>query len=233
MFALPYAGGSASIYRDWISELKPEIEVCPIEYPGHASRFCDPYYSSIEAAAEEISETILRKNPSDYVIYGHSMGALIALETAFVLEKKTDILPKAVIVAASRPPHMRNKGINLRELSKEELLQTIVSRGQFEPEILECEELMEMIADILYADVQMFTRYTRSYEERKIHVPLLALFGEEDEETPQEDMQEWQKYTEQDFSLQVFRGNHFFAFNNHTEFVSYLRKYLKEGEKKK
>jgi len=80
MFALPYAGGSASIYNDWVSELKPSINVYPIEYAGHGSRFCEDFYLSIEDAAEDISEMIKSQQEDDYVIYGHSMGCLVALE---------------------------------------------------------------------------------------------------------------------------------------------------------
>lgn len=226
MFALPYAGGSESIYRDWISRMKPGIDVCPIEYAGHASRFCESFFSSIEEAAEDISQTVQKQQNKDYVIYGHSMGCLVALETAFVLEKKNAVLPKAIIVAGTRPPHLYNKGMQLGALSKDELMREIVSRGQFESEILECEELLEMISDIMYADVQMFTKYRRSYESGKINVPLLALAGDEDEETPPEDMREWQKYTNCAFDFHMCKGNHFFAFNSNEEFAAYLQRYV-------
>lgn len=226
MFALPYAGGSASIYSDWESKFKPDVELCPIEYAGHASRFCDPFYTSIEEAAEDISELIIRQQKGDYIIYGHSMGCLIALETAFVLEKKKANLPKAVIVAATRPPHLLYKDKPLGDLSKEELLKEIASLGQIDQEVLECEELCEMIADILYADVQMNTHYNRNYENGTINIPILSLTAEEDDEAPADDMREWQKYTSSEFSFHQFKGNHFFAFEDNDDFLSYLLKYV-------
>ena len=66
MFALPYAGGSASIYTDWETKFKPWVDLYPIEYAGHARRFCEPFYSSIEEAAEDISELIIKEQKGDY-----------------------------------------------------------------------------------------------------------------------------------------------------------------------
>lgn len=227
MFALPYAGGSASIYSDWESKLKPEVELCPIEYAGHASRFCDPFYSSIEEAAEDISELIIKQQKGDYVIYGHSMGCLVALELAFVLKKKNAKLPKAIIVAATRPPHLLYKDEPLGHLSKDDLMKEIVSLGQFDPEVLECEELYDMLSDIMYADIQMNTSYNRNFETGTTSIPILALTAEKDDEAPVEDMREWQKYTSGEFAIKVFNGDHFFAFEDNEEFISYLLEYIR------
>lgn len=227
MFALPYAGGSASIYSDWESKLKPEVELCPIEYAGHASRFCDPFYTSIEEAAEDISELIIKQQKGDYIIYGHSMGCLVALETAFILEKKKAKLPKAIIVAATRPPHLLYKDKPLGDLSKEELLKEIASLGQIDPEVLECEELCEMIADILYADVQINTHYNRNFENGTISIPILSLTAENDDEAPEDDMKEWQRYTNAEFAFHMFKGDHFFAFENNEDFISFLLNYIR------
>lgn len=222
MFALPYAGGSASIYHNWISRLEPVFEVCPYEYAGHASRFSEQFFSSIEEAAEDVSEWIRKHQPKDYILYGHSMGSLVALETEFILEQKNMALPKAVIMAACRPPHLRGKGKQLGALSQEDLMKYMISRGQYDPEILESEELLAILSDIMYADIQIYAKYKRTYESGKIHVPLIALAGEEDEETPPEDMEEWGRYTDHPFEFHMCKGNHFFAFNENEEFIDDL-----------
>lgn len=214
MFALPYAGGSASIYRDWIASLNPILDVCPFEYAGHAGRFGEPFFSSIEETAEDVSEWIRNHQTKDYIIYGHSMGSLVALETEYVLERKNIVLPKAIVVAACRPPHLRDKGVQLGRLSKTDLMKEMVSRGQYDSEILEDGELFALLSDVMYADIQMYSQYKRSYNTGKIHVPIIALAGELDQETPEINMQEWHKYTESAFAFHVFSGNHFFAFND-------------------
>lgn len=227
MFALPYAGGSASIYRDWSEKLKPVLDVYPIEYAGHAGRFNEDYFKSIEEAAEDISETIIKQHQGDYVLYGHSMGCSVALETTFVLKRKNAVLPKAIIVAANRPPHLRDKGVQLGEMSKSELLKFIISRGQFDEEILESEEFLEIVSDILYSDIKILYKYKRHFEEGTLDIPILALAGDADDDTPASDMQEWGNYTTGNFDFHMFHGDHFFAFKGNQDFIQYLQQYVK------
>ena len=226
MFVLPYAGGSASIYNGWMSKFGNLIDLRPIEYAGHASRFCEDFYTSIEAAAEDISEIIRKQQQGDYVIYGHSMGCLVALETAFALKRKGIVPPKAILVAGTRPLHLMHKDKPLGTLSKEDLMKEIVSLGQFEPEVLECEELYDMIAEIMYADVQMFSKYKRHYETGTLDIPILAMCGDSDPEAPAEDVKEWRKYTTGDFTFQSFSGGHFFAFDENDAFTEYVWQYI-------
>ncbi len=228
MYCLPYAGGSASTYNDWISRLIQTIEVCPMEYAGHGNRFCDEFFKTIEEVAEDISEDIEKQCKSDYIIYGHSMGCLVALETAFILEKKNAPLPKAIIVAATRPPHLMYKDKLLENLSKDELMKEIASLGQMEPEVFEYPELYELVSDIMYADIQMLSSYKRRPENGKIHIPVLALTGLKDDEAPPEDMEEWKLYVESDFELHTFEGDHFFAFNDNDKFMEYITQYIEK-----
>lgn len=227
MFCLPYAGGSSSIYYDWKTEFEPTVEIVPLEYAGRGKRFCEEYFKTIEEAAEDLSDKIIQQQRGDYVIYGHSMGCLVALQTAFCLVKKKANLPKAIIVAATRPPHLMYKDKPLEKMTRDELMQEIASMGQMEEEIMEDKEMYDIIADIMYADIHMFKAYKRHYNDGKLDIPLLALTGDGDDEAPEEDMKEWQFYTNGNFEYRRFEGNHFFAFNGGTVFRNYILDYIK------
>ena len=87
VFCLPYAGGSKSIFQDWIHRYASVAEIVPMEYSGHGSRFCDVLYETADEVADDIFEHIIAMQPQDYMIYGHSMGCLIALLVAIRLEQ--------------------------------------------------------------------------------------------------------------------------------------------------
>lgn len=47
VYCLPYAGGSKSVYNDWISKYSDVAEIVPIEYNGHGELFCEPFYTNL------------------------------------------------------------------------------------------------------------------------------------------------------------------------------------------
>lgn len=38
LFCLPYAGGSALMFRTWPNALPADVEVCPVQLPGRSTR---------------------------------------------------------------------------------------------------------------------------------------------------------------------------------------------------
>jgi len=37
LFCFPYAGGAASVFRDWSDGLPTDVEVCPVQLPGRGA----------------------------------------------------------------------------------------------------------------------------------------------------------------------------------------------------
>ena len=73
----------------------------------------------------------------------------------------------------------------------------------------------------------MNTSYKRSFEDGTISIPILSLTAESDDEAPIEDMKEWQKYTTGKFDCHLFKGDHFFAFEDNGDFMSFLLNYIR------
>src|SRR5579859_3905311 len=78
LFCLPYAGGGASMFRDWTTGLPADIDVCPILLPGRESRVREPAFSRVEPLVEALAPAVLPYLDVPYALFGHSMGALIA-----------------------------------------------------------------------------------------------------------------------------------------------------------
>jgi len=232
LFCIPYAGGSANIYSQWRDKLKGTAEVVPLEYAGHGKLFCEEFASDIGEVAKEMCHQIESNLKEDYVIYGHSMGCLVAYETVLRLTALGGKLPRAVILSATRPPHLLCKDKDLGSLSRDALMQHFASMGQMEREVFEEPELYEIISEIMYADVQICTKYAKQEKQcLKLDVPFLVFTGEADDEAPPEDMEEWKKYTNKDFILKVIKGDHFFAFKENGVFWEHMRDYLIKVEK--
>ncbi|NLT10218.1 MAG: thioesterase [Ruminococcus sp.] len=227
MYCLPYAGGSAVAYSDWADRYKSLVEVVPLEYNGHGTLFCEPFYKDAFEAAEDMCERICKDAPDKYIIYGHSMGSLIALLTAVKLAGRNNVQPAAVIVGGTRPPHLSYKDERISDLPKDKFIEKLVEFGQTDPELLEDPEFTDIIYDIMSNDTRICENFEADWDSLKINAPILAITGSQDDEAPLEDMKEWQRYTNGLFQIKVFEAGHFFAFEC-DQFPGYLQEKIAE-----
>ncbi|MEQ1848829.1 MAG: alpha/beta fold hydrolase, partial [Nitrospira sp.] len=82
LFCLPYAGGSSTIFYRWSEYVSPAIEVCSVQLPGREGRLTMPPYTSMRPLVQAIGNAILPFLDKPYVLFGHSLGGLIAFELA-------------------------------------------------------------------------------------------------------------------------------------------------------
>src|SRR5206468_11829594 len=88
LFCFPYAGAGASVFRNWKREFPQDIEICPIQLPGRESRAMERPMDSLSTIVESIVSEMTPLLHTPFAFFGHSMGALIAFETARELHRK-------------------------------------------------------------------------------------------------------------------------------------------------
>lgn len=228
IYCMPYAGGSKSIYSNWIKSHADLCKIVPMEYKGHGELFSEPFYSTMEETVEDMYKRIAADSPDNYVIFGHSLGSIVALLTAEKLQKNYSKSPKALIVAGIRPPHLLYKDKKLGGLSKNEFMESFFELGQMDQEIMECPELIDIIYEILSNDVKIEENYKHNENEHDLlNIPIFAMTGIKDDEAPVEDIQEWGNYTTNSLTVQLFQSDHFFPFNC-SDFEPYFRSIIKK-----
>src|SRR5919106_1717821 len=80
LFCFPYAGGSASIFREWPNELPANIQVCAIQLPGRQNRLAEKPITRISELVPALAEAFRAHCELPFAVFGHSMGALVAFE---------------------------------------------------------------------------------------------------------------------------------------------------------
>ena len=83
LFCFPYAGGSASLFRNWRATLDPQIEVIGVQLPGRGMRWEEAPAVDFGLLANLVTDAIVRVAGSvRFGFFGHSMGALLMFEPA-------------------------------------------------------------------------------------------------------------------------------------------------------
>ena len=82
LFCFPYAGGGTSIFRTWLDDLPPSIQICSVQLPGRESRLREPCFTRLEPLVQALVQAFPPYLDMPYAFFGHSLGALIGFELA-------------------------------------------------------------------------------------------------------------------------------------------------------
>jgi medium-chain acyl-[acyl-carrier-protein] hydrolase len=209
LFCFPYAGGAARIFRSWAEHLPFGVELCLVELPGRGARMWEPRLTSILSLTEALEAPLLRALDRPFAFFGHSMGAVIAFETARRLRRRHGLQPAHLFVSGSSAPHLPRIHPVTYDLPKDEFLEHLVSLNGTPPEVHENAELMELLTPLLRADFQAVQTYAW-HDEPPLSCPVHAFGGMEDENVSRERLAAWREQTTASFNLSMFPGDHFF-----------------------
>lgn len=219
VFFLPYAGGSSMNYQSCYNYFTDEIEPVCIELAGRGKRYGEPFYQSISEAADDIL-TILEKelNGEDYIIFGHSMGAILAFELFYKIKAKGVQLPKCLFVSGRAAPNAVHNVLDIKDYDDETFIKLISFYGGL-PEDFENSEIKKLLLPVLRADFRILDEYVYEEKEGKIESDLIILCGEKDFSAAEKESIKWKDFAGAHFSLHSFPEGHFFL-NYHFEEIT-------------
>lgn len=208
LFALPYAGGSSYIFRQWEKFLPDEVDWCPVELPGRGRRMTEPLCRDIHSLVEDIYDQIKDRLDLPFAFYGYSLGSLLSYELSRFMRAKGQE-PVALFVAASSAPHLPRRDENLTHLSDGEFVERLRKFNGTPEEVLQNEELLQLFLPILRADFSVV--YDYSFQPSPpLSCPIVAFGGTDDPDVPEESLSAWNKHTKASFQYHIYPGDHFF-----------------------
>lgn len=212
LFCFPYAGGGASIFRFWTTDLSPAIEVVPIQLPGREGRWLEPPLTQMSVLAPMLSDALRPLFRPPYAFFGHSMGAFVAFELARQVRREHLPGPAMLIVSGARAPQIPDPEPPIHLLPANQLLDGLRRLEGIPSEFWDHPELVAVLLPTLRADLTMCETYVYR-DEPPLECPLLAYGGQRDDKVPLEHLTQWKLQAAGGFQLRVFPGNHFFFLN--------------------
>ena len=173
LICLPYAGGGATAYYGWQKYFN-EIEILPIQLPGHENRIDESLINDCSKITIEIANAIKPYISScRFSIFGHSMGGIIGYSLTRYLEDE-GYYPDVCFVSATDIGELDDL-ISSAELNDDDFFDRVSLFGGIDKdsEILQFTEFKTIFMDILRADFGIVESY--SYDGEKSERKLLSV----------------------------------------------------------
>lgn len=210
LFLLHFAGGNCYSFQFLKPHLEARYEIHALELPGRGKRMAEGLLREREAAVSDYCKQIKAlRNDAPFLIYGHSMGALLGYHVAHQLKNEGQP-PKALIVSGNAGPGVLVKKERY-QMSDAELREELRVLGGVPEEVLINDELFRFFTPSLRADFEVVEK-TNDLVFRQLQIPVHALMGSAEETVDR--IENWRNFTKSAFQYEVLEGNHFFIFDH-------------------
>lgn len=223
LICLPHAGGSATFYYPVAQALAPRIEVLAVQYPGRQDRREEPAATDLTTLADHIAQAVAPLTDRPYALFGHSMGAIVAFETARRLEAAGHG-PAELFVSGRRAPCLDRAG-DFHPRTDQEVVAEIRALNGTGDALLDDQEILDMILPALRADYHAVRRYRYS-DGPRLACPLTAFTGDSDPKASATEVDAWAGHTASGFELRVLPGGHFFLVDQQHEVLRTVEQHL-------
>lgn len=221
LFAFPYAGGSAAVYREWGRRLPRWIEARAVQLPGRGWRLGEPPVADLGELAELAARAILPLAERPIALFGHSMGAWLTLEVARRLEA-AGVVPLCLFASGRQAPSLGAQHPPMSHLGDAAFVREIQLRyGGIPQEILSSPDVLELLLPALRADMAALETYGYRGGE-PIESPIVVLGGECDPVVPVEQLAPWALETRGGCEIRTFAGGHFYFQDRPAELLGTL-----------
>ncbi|MEV0054777.1 alpha/beta fold hydrolase [Saccharopolyspora shandongensis] len=208
LVCFPHAGGNADFFAKWPANAVSGVQIHAVEYPGRGRRRDEPAAAEICPLADEIASHILALPSVPLVLFGHSMGSVVAFEVARRLADVESAPPHALVVSNITAPHRLHRRDPL-PVTDDGVWEHSYSIGGIPKPIYRSRVLKNMMAPTLRADYEMLNRY-RCDPSPQISCPVTVLHSDGDVLTTLDDASAWNELTVGTYSYRGFTGGHFY-----------------------
>ncbi|UAA40452.1 thioesterase [Paraneptunicella aestuarii] len=227
VIAFPFAGSNGNVFLPWKEHLGEHVEVLAYTPPGRAGRFQDGLINSMEKLVQDAWQHMGKYLDKPYILFGHSLGSLIAYEFMLKAQKYGFPAPIHFISSARKAPHLPSME-NWTGLSDKDFIEHLDDLGGLHPDIAAVPELLDLLLPVLRADIEVVETYQPTSKEP--NSTLATIFGgEDDDRVPLNDLQVWQEYFQAPININMVDAGHFYLDSHAKELTGFINKVALEA----
>lgn len=220
LVCFPHSGGSAATFRDWAPAVPADCELLAVQYPGHADRFAEKPARSVAEIASQAARELLDLDPVPCALFGHSLGALVAYETARALQHRAR--PVRNLFVSGAPAPGRKGGGTTHLATDDELWSGLRELGGIDPAVAEDEELRELLLPVVRADIRLDETYRPDPYAEPLDCRIRGYRATEDPLVDAGRLAAWAEVGSGRFSARTWPGGHFDLVSDPAELIADL-----------
>lgn len=211
LFVLHHAGGSATTFFPLARALPQTWEPVLYDLPGHGRRRAEPLLGTVEEMVEHLVADLDGELDTPFALFGHSLGAVVAFETARALNE-LGRSPLWLGVSGRSAPESHNGGpLALDTVDDQALLSSLNAVGGGMPErIAEVPEFRDRFLRLARADLTAVDAYRPDTQRIPLPCPVGTFSGADDPWSPPPSAVAWEQETHAGCTHRTLPGGHFY-----------------------
>ncbi|MFG2232988.1 thioesterase II family protein [Streptomyces sp. NPDC048723] len=207
LVCLHHAGGNPSLFRAWAQYAPPGVKVLPVVLPTGPDSDRTRLHRSVEELVPALAAGLERDVADDFVLFGKSMGGLLAYLLARHFEERGGMRPKALAVAAFGAPHVQWNYFTA-EHDDDLLLARLHAMGGIPDWLIGHPAWVRPFLGLLRDDARMCAEYRHRPQERPLALPVRVFAGATDPLVPRDAFTRWRELGD-DVEVTILPGDHY------------------------
>ncbi|WP_405577955.1 thioesterase II family protein [Streptomyces sp. NBC_01190] len=215
LYCFAHAGAGVSAFGGWEAAVGPGVRPVPVLLPGRDRRRREPRVTTRQALLDDVLPLFTAPPTGPYVLYGHSLGALVAYTVTRALHEAGLPTPALLAVGASPPPHAASALADAQDMPDADLLNLMDRIGALPPDTgpgsFWYRAAMPVLRDDLALAGALRAAARRPSPAGRISTPLLVVAAEDDPLAPPALAAQWRRWSEGPTRSRTVTGGHFFV----------------------
>lgn len=208
LVCFPHAGGGASAFWSWRRHAETKIHIHPVSLPGRDGRSGEPLPADMAALAGSLAHDLSDVLDEPHVLFGHSLGGLVAYQVAEHQWATGKRVADALVVAACPAPHLLSPLATVADLDDAKLATGLSAIGGLPSELLDRPQWLSTFLDGVRGDLKLCLAH--SYRGNPPLPCAIHVFGgKRDPLVRRSALAGWRRHTSASFTLKMLSGSHF------------------------
>ncbi|MFI9204911.1 thioesterase II family protein [Streptomyces sp. NPDC053048] len=209
VYCFAHAGGNPRLFLKWQDHMGDDAEIVAVCPPGRAHRGRESSAADLTALAADVAREIAATADQPFLLFGHSLGAVVAFETARRLDGHP-LIRHVIASAASAPSLLPSEKVReTARLTGTDFTRAVEVFGGLPPEVIANEGLQELLLAGLRADFRMAAAYIYR-SSAPLAVPLTLIAGRGDRTITETALEPWRLESTDVPECHWVEGGHFY-----------------------